>query len=214
MLDGCVPSQNKDGYYLGVWAVRAETTPPAPLWETGQTACYDLTGIVIDCTGTRQDGELKTGVSWPHPRFSVWGDCVIDNLTSLMWSKNGNLPNGTLTWQGALDYVASINNGLGLCGHHGWRLPNRKELLSLIDYSQNDPALPVNHPFNNVQSNFYWSSTSYAMFPSIAWIVDMESGYLSYYYKDKDNTNFYVWPVSSGQIEPLSILIYLPMIMR
>ena len=135
---------------------------PAQLWETGQTICYDSSGAVISCAGTGQDGEIKAGVAWPNPRFTVSGDCVSDNLTGLMWARNANLPNGTRTWQGALDYVASMNSGSGLCGYHDWRLPNRKELRSLIDYSQYYPALPLNHPFINVQSYYYWSSSSYA----------------------------------------------------
>ena len=112
-------------------------------------------------------------MAWPNPRFTVSGDCVTDNLTGLMWAKNANLPNGTRTWQGALDYVASMNSGSGLCGYHDWRLPNRKELLSLIDYSQYNPALPLNHPFINVQSGLLLVVVVRCEGPSSAWIVSM-----------------------------------------
>jgi len=127
--------------------------------KTGQTKCYDsLGGGEINCAGTGQDGESQAGVEWPEPRFTVSGDCVTDNLTGLMWAKNGNLPNGTKTWQGALDYVASINYGSGLCGHKDWRLPNVNELESLINSGEANTANWLNSQgFSNVQSNYYWS---------------------------------------------------------
>ncbi|MEW6185017.1 MAG: hypothetical protein AB1585_04665 [Thermodesulfobacteriota bacterium] len=56
--------------------------------QTGQNKCYiyssdDIPGE-IPCTGVGQDGEVRAGVAWPSPRFTVSGDCVIDNLTGLM----------------------------------------------------------------------------------------------------------------------------------
>jgi hypothetical protein len=77
--------------------------------QTGQTTCYNSAGESRDCDGTGEDGELRTGMAWPVPRFVVSGDCVTDQLTGLMWAKNADLPGGTRTWQDALNYVASIN---------------------------------------------------------------------------------------------------------
>jgi hypothetical protein len=39
-----------------------------------------------------QEGNLRADAVSPTPRFSVSGDCVTDNLTGLMWTKDGNLP--------------------------------------------------------------------------------------------------------------------------
>jgi alpha-tubulin suppressor-like RCC1 family protein/chitodextrinase len=180
-----------------VWPVRSGQVyaPPAPLWETGQTACFDTAGNVRNCSGTGEDGELRKGVAWPSPRLTVSGDCVTDKLTGLTWARNANLPNGTLTWQGALNFAASLNIGSGLCGRHDWRLPNRKELRSLIDYSQHAPALQLNHPFINVQTDNYWASSTFALYPYEAWTVSIWEGYLSVAIKDYS----YVWPVSSGK---------------
>jgi hypothetical protein len=201
-------------YNTYVWPVRAgQSGGVVYLPNTGQTKCYNEAGTEIACTNTGQDGDIQAGVAWPDPRFTVNGECVTDNLTGLMWAKNANLPNGTRTWQGALDYIASMNSGAGLCGFHEWRMPNRKELLSLIDYSKYSPALQTNHPFINVQSdrNFsfgYWSSSTFAYDTDLAWVVYMWDGSASYdsYYGIKIYS-LYVWPVRAGQLPPGDIAL-------
>ena len=86
------------GFLLTTYEGRTQGVINLP--QTGQTKCYNASRTEIACSGTGQDGELQTGVDWPDPRFAVSGDCVTDNLTGLMWAKNGNLPNGIKTWQG------------------------------------------------------------------------------------------------------------------
>jgi hypothetical protein len=167
--------------------------------QTGQTTCYDSDGGVIDCAGPGkgQDGDLRAGVPWQNPRFTVSGDCVTDNLTGLMWTRNGNMPGGPLTWQGAINYLSTtVNSGAGTCGHSDWRLPNRKELRSLVDYSRCNPALPDGHPFTNVQWDGYWSSSTSAGSTDYAWIVVIWSGNVSSLSK---SGTYYDWPVRTGQ---------------
>jgi hypothetical protein len=103
------------------------------------------------------------GVPWPDPRFTDRGDGTVkDNLTGLIWLKDANCF-GKQTWPDAFNYSNSLRHGI--CGlsddsiARDWRLPNINELLSLMDYSVNAPAMPVGHPFNNVQEFYYWSST-------------------------------------------------------
>ena len=68
-----------------------------------------------------------------------------------MWTKDANLPGTSKTWQEALDYVKGINTGTySNFGYTDWRLPNRKELQSLIDRNRYNPTLPSGHPFTNV----------------------------------------------------------------
>jgi len=167
------------------------------LQKTGQMKCYNTSGGEIPCAGTGQDGEIQAGVARPDPGFADHGDGTItDNLTGLMWTKNANLPGGTTNWQQALDYA----NNLTLAGYSDWRLPNRKELYSLQDFSRYDPALPAGHPFTNVQNSHYWSSTTYANFADRAWRVYMSYGVVYYLYK---SYNTYVWPVRGGQVPTL-----------
>jgi hypothetical protein len=177
--------------------------------KTGQTKCYNAGGTEISCTGTGQDGEYQKGVTWPNPRFTNNGDgTVTDNLTGLIWLKNANCPNTGRTWATALSDVAQLNtdgtmnsNDCGDTSNGGshqtdWRLPNVKELQSLIDYSQYNPALPIGHPFTAV-SSYYWSGTTSAYSTSDAWYFSLYAGEISKYLKSGSLTA-YVWPVRSG----------------
>ncbi len=168
---------------------------------TGQTTCYNSSGNVIPCTGTGQDGAIQAGAAWPTPRFTDNGNgTVTDNLTGLIWLKNANCF-GAQPWATALTDANTLSSGT--CGLSDgstlgqWRLPNRKELQSLIDRSRVSLALPSGHPFTGVQSDYYWSSSSYAFNANfLAWIVRMDDGYV---YDDVKTSNFYVWPVRAGQ---------------
>src|SRR5204863_123985 len=106
--------------------------------KTGQRRCFDTSGTPIDCAGTGQDGEIRAGAAWPTPRFTDDGDgTVTDNLTNLVWLKNAS-PFGLRTWHDALEDCNRLESGShGLtdgskCGD--WRLPNIKEIESLVDY--------------------------------------------------------------------------------
>jgi len=184
--------------FLLLTAYEGQTQGVISLPWTGQAKCYNESGGEIPCVGTGQDGELQAGVDWPDPRFTVSGDCVTDNLTGLMWAKDANLPNGGRTWQGALDYVASMNAGSGLCGYKDWRLPNVNELESLINSGEADTANWLNSQgFSNVQSSYYWSSTTCADGTDDAWVVYMWYGHVADFSK---SYIYSVWPVRSGQL--------------
>ena len=100
-----------------------------------------------------------------------------------------------MTYEKANDFIKKLNEK-SYAGYTDWRLPSVKELISLIDYSQYNPALPQGHPFTNVQSSYYWSSTSHAHYTNHAWIVYMYYGYVHY----SNKTNYlYVWPVRAGR---------------
>jgi len=104
------------------------------------------------------------------------GDSTItDQATGLMWAQDdsGNdAPNG-FNWEEALAYVAAQNDANYL-GHSDWRLPNVKELQSILDYSRSpdttnsaaiDPlfnATPITNEEGETDYDFYWSSTTHA----------------------------------------------------
>jgi hypothetical protein len=205
MWDGSVGYDYKSSHNHYVWPVRGGQCGSLDhsvicLPKTGQTKCYDTAGLEIPCALTGQDGEIQAGVAWPEPRFTDNGDdTMTDNLTGLMWTKNASLPGGYQTWQQALDYC----NGLTLAEYSDWRLPNRKELYSLQDFSRYNPALPAGHPFTNVQADYYWSSTTYAYYLDYAWFVYMWSGYVDF--GTKSFGSRYVWPVRGGSFGPTVI---------
>lgn len=197
------------GLSSGEWGLQTGTasggaTYNAGVPKTGQTTSY----------ATGDDGDLERGAAWPNPRFTDNTDgTVTDNLTGLMWMKNADAGNdcagtdtGTETWANALASAAACNNDGGYAGYGDWRLPNVRELQSLVHYGFVNPAVPntagtgqwsADDPFTAVQSNFfYWSSTSTAHYTPAAW-------YVSLYYGDVDfggkSNSYYVWPVRAGQ---------------
>jgi hypothetical protein len=137
------------------------------LLKSGQTGCWDSSGNPVDpCDGTGYDGDSQAGVSL-SPRFSDNGDgTVTDELTGLVWLKNAGCY-GTIAWATALSNAAGLaapSCGLSDGSIAGdWRLPNIRELQSLLDYDQASPGpmLPAGHPFTPVNTDYsYWSSTT------------------------------------------------------
>ena len=150
------------------------------------------------------DGDLQMGVEWPVPRLTDNGDgTVTDNLTRLVWLRNADCF-GIATWIEALSHSNTLQTGL--CGlsdysHQGdWRLPNRNEMLSLIDINYLtgvDKALPAGHPFINVREDYYWtSSTASYNFAASAWHVSVNDGRVIPDGKTNNMINF-AWPVRS-----------------
>jgi hypothetical protein len=138
-------------------------------------------------------------MDWPEPRFQVRQEMVIDHLTGLSWTLDANLSEYPLTWQEALDFVARLNRN-HYQGHADWRMPNRKELRSLVSHQTTRPPLPENHPFLNVFSGWYWTSTSASRNYAFAWYVHMEGGRMFYGKKDEFHL---LWPVRGKRRSPL-----------
>lgn len=112
-----------------------------------------------------------------------------DKNTGLMWQKN--VPNETYNWYKALLYVDELD----LAGHSDWRLPNRNELESLLDYSTYSPAIdPLLAP--NTISSGYWSSTTSVNNVQQAWRVNFNHAHVLI--NDKINA-FQVRAVREGQ---------------
>jgi hypothetical protein len=90
------------------------------------------------------------------PRFELImdGAAVLDKETGLVWEKSAWRT--TPLWNAAI----SLCSDLVLGGRKGWRLPTVEELTSLVDPTQDFPALPNGHPFVDVYEGSYWSATT------------------------------------------------------
>ncbi|MEA1954127.1 MAG: DUF1566 domain-containing protein [Campylobacterota bacterium] len=113
---------------------------------------------------------------------------VTDSSTGLVWQDDAI--GSTTTWENAIDRCEALSLG----GHDDWRLPNLRELTSLIDNTKYDPS--INMIFQNTASSYYWSSTSYASSSNYAWVVYFYSGGQYYGYKAR---SYYVRCVVAGQ---------------
>ncbi len=106
--------------------------------------------------------DLVTGLHWQGCSAGLSGsDCA-----------NGNALRGT--WQTALTTCSALSWG----GQTGWRLPNVKELRSIVDNRSSTASFFSDFfPRTMVASNQqYWSSTTISGTPSRAWCVDFQIG--------------------------------------
>lgn len=139
--------------------------------KTGQT--------IKDRTG--DDGDLRKGYPRTLPRFVDNGDGTItDNATGLMWVQDPYQIGGvwaaagnptSMTWNNAIDNCLALN----YAGHTDWRLPNRIELISIVDLGRYSPAIDTTF-FVGARSSWYWTSTALKNVPAWKWYVDFLNG--------------------------------------
>lgn len=171
--------------YMGVAGTATAGPAGEYLKKTGQTLCYDDTGNTTDpvpCTGTGQDGDTQKGIAQTYTDNG--NGTITDNGTQLVWQKQDD--GVSKTFHDALAYCNA--NTAGLAGS-GWRLPNIRELQSIVDYSTANPAINSTY-FPSTQSDYYWSSTTYQNpgNENNAWIVNFNNGNQDN--DNKDNSNF------------------------
>lgn len=160
--------------------------------KSGQTLCYTASGAEITCPGVGQDGEEQKGVA-VSPRFTNNGNGTArDNLTGLIWLVEGNCTifyTGDGTGKNKRSWSAALSAANRLAhGHCGlidgsvagdWRLPNIKELQSLVDYGALAPSFSSGHPFVHMQlqpADYYWSSTTSRNYTDSAFVVRFYEG--------------------------------------
>ncbi|MCI5158931.1 MAG: DUF1566 domain-containing protein [Candidatus Electrothrix sp. AUS1_2] len=92
---------------------------------------------------------------------------VTDNLTGLVWQQSDNgIEYG---WKDALEYCENLT----LANRSDWRLPNLRELKSIISYSH---AMPAVDPTFQLRPDFYHCSTKDPLYPDQLWLLRFTTG--------------------------------------
>ena len=119
-------------------------------------------------------------------RFTSTDETVKDAESGLMWQKQAV---ASRTWAEALNYCEEVSTA----DKFDWRLPNRNELASLVDYTKKNGA---SSKFPGIAEKGFWTSTTSAASTSSAtagneaWTVDFASGKIEA--ADKTNTRYII----------------------
>ncbi|MEW6220281.1 MAG: DUF1566 domain-containing protein [Thermodesulfobacteriota bacterium] len=118
-------------------------------------------------------------------RFHDNGDGTVTDLrTGLVWQKTGML-------EGSWSQALAAAEALTLAGQSDWRLPDVKELASLLDYDSLGPKAmdPLFvHPAGARAQALYWSSTTSERTPAEAYFVRFDHDGEYVYAAGKDRT--------------------------
>lgn len=153
-----------------------------PLAIQSQSWTYDKNGV--------DNGSATAGTRW---------NCVKDNITGLIWETHsaGDM-NQTYSWYDSGYYnggeagiinggncgiagycdtdgwVITLNNW-GYCGSTVWRVPTRRELLTLVHAGASNPSIDTSY-FPNTQANGFWTATTELFNIKNAWVVNFSDG--------------------------------------
>jgi hypothetical protein len=142
---------------------------------TGQTSA----SFLHDCPGPH--GSYMAGCP-TEGRFVDNGDrTVTDNCTGLMWQKETADTNGDgqINSPDRVDSCEALTycENLSFAGHDDWRLPNVRELQSILDYGRFGPAMDTS-VFGVAVRAWYWSSSADVGSPGGFWSVDSDAGHV------------------------------------
>lgn len=109
---------------------------------------------------------------------------IKDTRTGLIWQaclvgqtpENCDGEASTLNWAEALEHAASVNK---VSSQTGWRLPNIRELASIVELQCSRPAVNLVE-FKNQAVGHVWSSSPYKFYDHYAWFLDFEDGIYGY----------------------------------
>jgi Protein of unknown function (DUF1566) len=154
------------------------------------TVCFLL--VLLPLSGNAQTCWIKTiNATTPTARFTSFNNgTVLDKYTGLIWKKcsegqQWNAASHTChffatayNWQEALQQAQTVNSSTGFAGYKDWRVPNIKELNTLLEEQCEDPAINLT-VFPTTPGKVFWSSSPHAGSDTNAWAVDFYYGYPS-----------------------------------
>lgn len=131
-----------------------------------------------------------TGLTWEvkvndslHLRHNGWSYSWYDSNTGTNGGDAGLVDSGVMVGSdNCLDtarcdteqYVADVN-AASLCGYTDWRLPSKRELQTITQLGNNNPAVDATY-FPNTSASPFWSAKSDAQNPTDAWRVNFGDG--------------------------------------
>jgi len=140
----------------------------------------------------------------PNSRFFTQNDILIDSKTGLMWKKcmegrSGNICEKgnaiVLNWQDALNKAKEVNENGGTQGYTDWRIPNIKELASILEERCGDPAINSDI-FPNSPSEKFWTSSPSTSLLGNVWLIDFKDAHID---NDSKNKLYNLRLVRSGR---------------
>jgi hypothetical protein len=152
--------------------------------------------------------ELQNAAKNPRPALTTVQETlqfdeltVADNKTTLVWTRDANIPQRSMPYQEAVSFIKDLNIKQ-YAGCSDWRLPSIEELKRLVGYAKSKPGMPPHEVLNgmgfkNVQRDSYWSCTDKPKDHPIAaedgvWALTMYNGLPGGTSKRFDE---HVWPV-------------------
>lgn len=133
----------------------------------------------------------RSGEMNPPERFETASNTVLDRLTGRRWLTSATEINRPVTWEEAIAAVDFLNTE-NTAGYDDWRLPNIRELESLVVLSLHSPALTKEF-FSGSIAEGYWSSTTSAYETRYAWVLYPLDGAIGVGFKQLPD--FCVWAV-------------------
>lgn len=138
--------------------------------------------------GLKNNSYMVWPTSGPRPdasqmlsRFVIEDNTAFDRLTKRMWLKTFDAMERPVKWKKALEAIESLN-AQNAGGHADWRLPNIRELDSLVDLNRHTPAFAANHPCGSIAEG-YWSATTSVYEKRYAWVLYSRDGAVGVGYK-------------------------------
>ena len=129
--------------------------------------------------------ETEVPSTTPASRFLKHGNgTVTDTVSGLMWAQCAEGLSGSactvgeaanFTWEEALIRARDSV----LAGYTDWRLPNLKELFSMVEERCVDPAINL-AVFPNTPASYFWSASPSADSSNFTWIVGFMNGGADY----------------------------------
>lgn len=153
------------------------------------------------------DGDYQSGASVAGERYLDNADGTFtDALTGLVWLGIRDCI-VKRDWLGSLEYANTFASNSDACAALNddsvagdWRLPNVKELFSLVDITADTalfpPQISTSGDFNFVPFDEYWTSSSFQPVPeTTGWAIEPNFGRPTVFGKENEGL---VWPVRSG----------------